>query len=219
MMILPSRNPQSSSARPTKEEAEEHQKNQGYLCGFYKLNDQGQEVWRRGGSFSQTKGNHRNRYHRKLPAVWQHPYRGWRRRHSGGRNRTSKSRELEQYPCSYDITYQKSLDAPPAKVYCGVEGVIDKIFPPAAGHFFTRTRHRRGEELEVVFVILTDVDGVKLNYQQPNQEDVRSLNLEETRGFNSQVFSQAEAWGPKSKPLSISSKPAVSRPSSPTSGS
>ena len=71
-----------------------------------------------------------------------------------------KAGELEQYPCSYDITYQKSLDAPPAKVYCGVEGVIDKDLSSSLLATSLRERaHRHGEELEVVFVILTDVDG------------------------------------------------------------
>ena len=156
----------------TKEEAEEHQKNQGYLCGFYKLNDQGQEVWRRvvpspkpkeiieidiiesclqSGNIPIAVGGG------GIPVVAIEP---------------QKAGELEQYPCSYDITYQKSLDAPPARVFCGVEGVIDKDLSSSLLATSLRERaHRRGEELEVVFVILTDVDGVKFNYQQPNQED------------------------------------------------
>ena len=44
---------------------------------------------------------------------------------------------------------------------------------------------------------LTDVDGVKLNYQQPNQEDVRSLNLEETKELLQSGIFPSGSMGPK----------------------
>ena len=108
----------------TREEAEEHQKNQGYLCGFYKLNDQGQEVWRRVVFPKPKEIIEIDIIESCLQSATS--LSRLRRRHSGGRNRTSKSRgvgtismQLRHYP-------SKSLDAPQAIVYCGVEGVIDK---------------------------------------------------------------------------------------------
>jgi len=35
---------------------------------------------------------------------------------------------------------------------------------------------KRGEEVEVTFTIFTGEDGAKLNYQKPNQVDLRRLN-------------------------------------------
>ena len=56
---------------------------------------------------------------------------------------------------------------------------------------------KRGEDLEVELVILTDVDGVKLNYQQPDQEDVRKLSLSEVRELQQSGIFPSGSMGPK----------------------
>ena len=56
---------------------------------------------------------------------------------------------------------------------------------------------KRGENLQVELVILTDVDGVKLNYQQPDQEDVRSLSLAEVKELQQSGIFPSGSMGPK----------------------
>ena len=57
--------------------------------------------------------------------------------------------------------------------------------------------NKRGENLEVEFVILTDVDSVKLNYQQENQQDLRNLNLSEVKELHLSGNFQNGSMGPK----------------------
>ena len=182
----------------TSEEAKEHQKNHVYLCRYYRLNDQGEEVWRRvvpspkprdiieidiiescllSGNIPIAVGGG------GIPVVEIQP---------------QKKGDLERYPCSYEITYQKPVDTAPAKVYCGVEGVVDKDLSSSllAIRLMERAR-KRGEKLEVELVILTDVDGVKLNYQQENQQDLRSLNLAEVKELNQSGMFPSGSMGPK----------------------
>ena len=182
----------------TSEEAKEHQKDQRYLCRYYKLNDQGKEVWRR------VVPSPKPREIIEIDIIESCLNSGNIPIAVGGGGipvieiEAQKLGNLEQYPCNYDITYQKSADAPPAKIYCGVEGVIDKDLSSSllATRLMERAR-KRGEDLEVELVILTDVDGVKLNYQQPDQEDVRKLSLSEVKRLQQSGIFPSGSMGPK----------------------
>ena len=108
----------------------------------------------------------------------------------------------EIYECNYGITYkrkhvpgQNSVD-----IYTGVEAVIDKDLATALlGKMLIEKARDRGEDLECELFIFTDVDGAKLNYQQADQKDLRHLTLEEaTKLYDENVFPEG-SMGPKIK--------------------
>jgi len=110
--------------------------------------------------------------------------------------------EEEIYKCNYDIQYKrKSIPGQkPLSIYTGVEAVVDKdLASSLLGTMLIEKAKLKNEELDVELFIFTDVDGAKLNYQQPNQEDIRKISLKEiTELYNNNVF-PAGSMGPKIK--------------------
>jgi carbamate kinase len=108
----------------------------------------------------------------------------------------------EVYECNYGIKFQRPQKPgqKPAEVYTGVEAVIDKDLASALlGKMLIDRAKARGEELEVSLTIFTAEDGAKLNYQKPDQVDLRKLTLNEARELASRkppVF-PAGSMGPK----------------------
>jgi carbamate kinase len=88
----------------------------------------------------------------------------------------------ETYTCNYGVKFSKKHKpgVRPLKMYTGVEAVIDKDLASALlGNMLLRRAKERGEDVEVSLTIFTGEDGVKLNYQKPDQKDLRKLTLPE----------------------------------------
>ena len=70
----------------------------------------------------------------------------------------------------------------PDDSYEGVEAVIDKDLASALlGNMLLRRAKVRGEDYQVTLTIFTGEDGAKLNYQKPDQVDLRKLTLKEAQ--------------------------------------
>jgi carbamate kinase len=83
------------------------------------------------------------------------------------------------YEVNYGIRFKKPKGKP-EKIYSGVEAVIDKDLASALlGNMLLKRAQARGEDYEVTLTIFTGEDGAKLNYQKPDQVDLRKLTLKE----------------------------------------
>ncbi|MBC8257745.1 MAG: carbamate kinase [SAR324 cluster bacterium] len=110
----------------------------------------------------------------------------------------------EFYDCNYGICYERENTdhENTVSIFKGVEGVIDKDLASSllAGLIMERAQ-KRGHDLEVELVILTNVDSVKLNFQQPNEKSFSALSLKEaTELYESGAF-PAGSMGPKIKAM------------------
>ncbi|OGS56279.1 MAG: hypothetical protein A3J79_10490 [Elusimicrobia bacterium RIFOXYB2_FULL_62_6] len=88
----------------------------------------------------------------------------------------------ETYTCNYNVKFSKphKQGEKPLKMYTGVEAVIDKDLASAlTGCMLMKRAKARGEDVEVSLTIFTGEDGAKLNYQKPDQVDLRKLTLKE----------------------------------------
>ena len=110
--------------------------------------------------------------------------------------------EIEIYKCNYDILYKRKFipNQKPLDIYTGVEAVVDKdLASSLLGTMLIEKAKKKNEELEAELYIFTDVDGAKLNYQKPNQKDIRKVSLKEiTDLYNKNVFPDG-SMGPKIK--------------------
>ena len=89
---------------------------------------------------------------------------------------------LEVYTCNYGVKFFRKHEAGKKllKMYTGVEAVIDKDLASALlGNMLLQRAKARGEDVEVSLTIFTGEDGAKLNYQQPDQVNLRKLTLKE----------------------------------------
>ena len=85
----------------------------------------------------------------------------------------------ETYDCNYGISFKKPKGKA-EKIYSGVEAVIDKDLASALlGNMLLKRAKARGDELAVTLTIFTGEDGAKLNYQKPDQVDLRKLTAKE----------------------------------------
>ncbi|MCK5884698.1 MAG: carbamate kinase [Bacteriovoracaceae bacterium] len=102
------------------------------------------------------------------------------------------------YESRFGIKFDsKTLDTK-ADVFCGVEGVIDKdLASSLLGNILKDRAAARGQEMEADFFIFTDVDGAKLNYQQPNQVDLRTITVSEAEKLIAEGHFAAGSMGPK----------------------
>ncbi|MFA6318169.1 MAG: carbamate kinase [Elusimicrobiota bacterium] len=161
----------------SKEEAEARRKNEGWAVKLYKKDDKGQEVWRRvvpspapieilelqavdlllqGGLIPVSVGG-------------------------GGIPVALAEKDGGSYETRYGIRY---TPGPKAKkdlaIYSGVDAVIDKDLASALlGAELKKKAKARGEDLDVSLTIFTGEDGAKLNYQKPDQVDLRRLTLKD----------------------------------------
>ncbi|MBI5884408.1 MAG: hypothetical protein HZB91_15035, partial [Elusimicrobia bacterium] len=162
----------------TREEAEGRRQKEGWAVKLYKKDDKGKEVWRRvvpspapiaileieavdlllrGGMIPVTVG--------------------------GGGIPVSLSEKAADgsYETRYGIRFTPGPKAKgPLKIYSGVDAVIDKDLASALlGAELKKRAKARGEDLRVSLTIFTGEDGAKLNYQKPDQVDLRKLTLKE----------------------------------------
>jgi len=109
---------------------------------------------------------------------------------------------IEIYKCNYDILYKRKFipNQKPLDIYTGVEAVVDKdLASSLLGTMLIEKAKKKNEELEAELYIFTDVDGAKLNYQKPDQKDIRKVSLKEiTDLYNKNVFPDG-SMGPKIK--------------------
>ncbi|HAH08385.1 MAG TPA: carbamate kinase [Elusimicrobia bacterium] len=184
----------------TKEEAEARRK-EGLAVKLYKKDDKGREIWRRvvpspspidileigavelflkAGIIPVTVGGG------GVPVMLAQPVK------EGGK---------EFYETNYGIRFERRTGGKePVRVYAGLEAVIDKDLASALlGTMLLKRAKERGEELEVTLTIFTGEDGAKLNYQKPDQVDLRKLTLKEAQ----EIFNRkpcpfpAGSMGPK----------------------
>jgi len=185
-----------------KEEAEKIQKEEKHLMKFYKNNDDGEELWRwvvpspkpidileidtvesnlQSGIIPVAVGGGGIPVKRVMPEIL---------------------KDDEIYKCNYDIVYKRKYvpNKKPLEIYTGIEAVIDKDLASALlGTMLLEKAENRSEDLEVELNIFTDVDGAKLNYQKPNQKDLRFLSLQETKDLYNQKIFPDGSMGPKIK--------------------
>ncbi|MFA6583814.1 MAG: carbamate kinase [Elusimicrobiaceae bacterium] len=174
------------------EAMERHEKN-GWDVKCYKKNDKGEEVWRKvvpspdpidiveieaveallnAGMVPITVGGG------GIPVV-----------ETEGKN--------GEYKTNYDITFKGKSGA---KVYRGVEAVIDKDLASALlGTMLLKRAKENGQTLDVSLTIFTGEDGAKLNYQKPNQVDLRKLTVAEAQDLYDKGNFPAGSMGPKIK--------------------
>lgn len=108
----------------------------------------------------------------------------------------------------YELNYGVSLSRAhkpgqtPLKMYTGVEAVIDKDLASAfLGNMLMKRAKSRLEEMDVTLTIFTGEDGVKINYQKPQQKDIRVIKVSELeKMYNSNPCPfPAGSMGPKVK--------------------
>ncbi|MBI5624752.1 MAG: carbamate kinase [Elusimicrobia bacterium] len=164
----------------TREEAEERRQKEGWAVKLYKKDDKGKEVWRRvvpspapieilelaavdlllqGGMIPVSVGGG------GIPVA------------------LAEKASDGSYEARYGIRFAPGPKAQgPLKIYSGVDAVIDKDLASALlGAELKKKAKARGEDLSVSLTIFTGEDGAKLNYQQPDQVDLRTLKLKEAQ--------------------------------------
>ena len=165
----------------TKEEAAERTSKNGWIMKLYKKDADGKEIWRRvvpspapsdiveidaiealldKGLIPITVGGG------GLPVREVEPV-------------TENGREI--YHCNYGVDFSRpSGKGDRLKMYTGVEAVIDKDLASALlGNMLMNRARARGEAMEVTLTIFTGEDGAKLNYQKPDQQDLRVIKVSE----------------------------------------
>ncbi len=86
------------------------------------------------------------------------------------------------------------------KIFTGVEAVIDKDLASALLGILLIQRYKRcGENVDVMLTIFTAEDGVKLNYQKPNEKDLRLVTLDELKEYYREGHFPPGSMGPKIK--------------------
>ena len=108
----------------------------------------------------------------------------------------------EIYESNFEIIYKREItgNKQPLELYSGVEAVVDKdLASGLLGTTLIKRAKREGIDLEVELIIFTDVDGAKLNYQKPDQTDLRLLTLKDAKDLLSNKQFPAGSMGPKIK--------------------
>ncbi len=185
-----------------KEEAKKIQKEEKHLMKFYKKDENGEELWRwvvpspepidileidivesniKSGIIPIAVGGGGIPVKKVTPQV---------------------INDEEIYKCNYDIIYKRKFipGQEPIDIYTGVEAVVDKdLASSLLGTMLIKKAKEKNEELDGELFIFTDVDGAKLNYQKPDQKDLRILSLQETIDLYDKNVFPAGSMGPKIK--------------------
>ncbi|NLO90951.1 MAG: carbamate kinase [Elusimicrobia bacterium] len=188
----------------SKQEAQERREKDGWAVKLYKKDDKGNEIWRRvvpspvpfdiveidaveaalsAGMVPITVGGG------GIPVMMVPP-------------KVKDGQEI--YECNHGVKFSRKhvSGQEPLKIYTGVEAVIDKDLASALlGNMLMARARLRGEQAEVSLTIFTGEDGAKLNYQKPNQVDLRKLRLSEAEAIFNQTPCPfpAGSMGPKIK--------------------
>ena len=115
-----------------------------------------------------------------------------------------QNEDSETYKCNYGISYNRRVteDKKPAAIFKGVEGVVDKdLASSLLARMLMERAQKRAQNLEVELVILTNVDAVKINYQQPNEKNLSELTLKETSELYESGMFPDGSMGPKIKAM------------------
>jgi len=115
-----------------------------------------------------------------------------------------QNEDSETYECNYGISYNRRVkeNKKPAAIFKGVEGVVDKdLASSLLARMFLERAQKRAQNLEVELVILTNVDAVKINYQQPNEKNLSELTLKETSELYESGMFPDGSMGPKIKAM------------------
>ena len=115
-----------------------------------------------------------------------------------------QNEDSETYECNYGISYNRRVteDKKPAAIFKGVEGVVDKdLASSLLARMLMERAQKRAQNLEVELVILTNIDAVKINYQQPNEKSLSELTLKETSELYESGMFPDGSMGPKIKAM------------------
>jgi carbamate kinase len=107
----------------------------------------------------------------------------------------------EIYECRHGITFNRPHRSETSvAVYSGVDAVIDKdLASSLLGTMLIERSAKRGEAFEAELTIFTDVDGAKLNFGKPDQEDLRFLTAKEAQKLYGKGIFPSGSMGPKIK--------------------
>lgn len=176
----------------TKEEAEKRIKEDGWAMKLYKKDDKGNEIWRKVVPSPEPLDIV------EIEAVEAAIEKGFIPITVGGGGIPVievKPDHEGKFNCNYGITFKNGEGV---KIYSGVEAVIDKdLASSLLGRMLIDRARKRGEEFDVTFTIFTGEDGAKLNYQKPNQVDLRRLTLEEAKKYHNEGHFPPGSMGPK----------------------
>ena len=164
----------------SKEDALERKEKQGWSVKLYKKDNEGKEIWRRvvpspvpfdiveidaieavlkAGMIPVTVGGG------GIPVIEVSP---------------EVSEGSERYKTNYGIDFsRKTSSGAKAKIYSGSEAVIDKDLASALLGTMLMKKAGAVKYKEVSLTIFTGEDGAKLNYQKPDQADLKKLSLKE----------------------------------------
>ena len=186
----------------TKDEAEKIHLEEKHLMKFYKKNDDGEELWRwvvpspKPTDILEIDIVESNLNTGLIPIAV-----------GGGGIPVIKVKpeihnDEEVYKCNYDISYKRKFiqNQEPLEIYTGIEAVVDKDLASALlGTMLIEKAKKRNEELDAELNIFTNIDGAKLNFQQPDQKDLRLLSLQEAKDLYNQNIFPDGSMGPKIK--------------------
>jgi len=180
----------------TKEEAFERREKAGWIVKLYKKDSHGSEIWRRVVPSPQPIDVV------ELDLVQSALDKGIIPITVGGGGIPVIEVEANMegiYKCSYNIDYKNNNNP---KIFMGVEAVIDKDLASALLGTLLRERYKQcGEDIEVILTIFTAEDGAKLNYQMPDEKNLRSATVEELKRYYEEGHFPPGSMGPKIKAI------------------
>ncbi len=179
----------------SKEEAEQKVKKDNWKVKLYKKAEDGREIWRRVVPSPEPKGIV------EIEIIESNLIAGIIPIAVGGGGIPVERVKMDgngNYEARFGVKYK--ANGRDIAIYSGVEAVIDKDLATSfLGTELIRRAHERGEKLEGEFTIFTDVDGAKLNFQKPNQIDLRHLSVDEAQKLYDQGKFPGGSMGPKIK--------------------
>jgi len=180
----------------TKEEALERKEKAGWIVKPYKKDPKGYEIWRRVVPSPQPIDIV------ELSLVQSALKKGIIPITVGGGGIPVVEVEADDhgiYECNYDINFKSEKKL---KIFTGVEAVIDKDLASALlGTLLIQGYKRYGENIEVMLTIFTAEDGAKLNYQKPDEKDLRLVTLKELEKYYKEGHFPPGSMGPKIKAI------------------
>jgi len=168
----------------TKEKAMHFKETEGWDVKLYKKDDKGEEIWRK------VVPSPVPRYIVELAGVQAVLDAGMIPVTVGGGGIPVVEVEpeikdgKEIYKSNYGVNFTRphKPGRNRAPVYRGVEAVVDKDLASALlGTSLMKEARAKGIDLDVSLTIFTGEDGAKLNYQKPDQVDLRRLTLKEAQ--------------------------------------
>ena len=180
----------------THEQAMEKQQTQNWVVKVYKKGAHGQDLWRR------VVPSPIPQHVRELGAILTLMKSGIVPIAVGGggipvaRAKPTKQDGMYRYDCHYGVEHLAESDN--LALVKGVEAVIDKDLASAVlGLELKGALAKEDIQVESELFILTDVDGVRVNYQKPDEKTLTHLTVAEARKWHDQGQFAAGSMGPK----------------------